>query len=602
MFALHAIHIGSIPINSINDNFLIIKNLSTFDVETYYTKGSNRIYIAIFYHGPHVPPKIFYSNDFQSYDIFLNHICKYMLSLNGVLWSHNGFKFDLSFLLKRLIPLSYSYNFTNQAFGTKSFSSLQFTKPNQDTLLIADTFKIFPTSLSKLSSVVNYPKLSFPHHSVNDSLLLDTSFRVKAIDYCLNDCIIVYKVVLFLDKFLSEHFNLSIGLSTTAPSIAMKIFRHVFLPKHRHSNHLLSLPPHLFPLIQPSYFGGRCEVFKPFYPRKALYMDVNSLYPFVMSKFPYPFPYIKSYTNLPPSKISHFYGFADVTVHVNPCPIPFLPYRFNNRIYYPTGTFRGTFFIPELLNAMKLSPTKILAIHHLHSFHKSFHLFSSYVKFFYDLRLHYQSTNLPAGQQFCKLALNSLYGRFGLNPQLPFLSFNSDLSLSSSPLSTPPLSNIAIASAITSYARIWMSQFLKSHILYTDTDSLFSPNTVPTPFVGPNLGSFKVVSKTSKAFFLGSKMYSYTDPSTHTVYYKCSGLSSDLLNLSLFSNLYHHNLSSLVPITKFFPDPLASTVHIKDLSFLFQLRNLSRVKSFDSHSLWVNTLPFSISYLHSLPN
>lgn len=317
-------------------------------------------------------------------------------------------KFDLIFILKKLIQISICYQFKNIVFGTSSISSITFTKPNGDTLTIADTFKVFPSSLSKLGKVVNCPKLDFDHNSVNDSSLYNPSFKNLAIEYCKNDCLIVYNVVSFLENSLQSDFNLKLGSSTTSPSIAMKIFKSKFL---KYDTNLFNISSDLDSNIRPSYFGGRCEVFKPYLKSQSYYYDVNSLYPYIMSKFPYPFQFVKTLYNVPSYKLSHYYGFAYVTVSVGQCYIPLLPYRLNGKIIYPTGTFNGIYFIPELLNAIKHSPTKILHVHTIYIFKKHFHLFSSYVNHFYKLRQSYIHSNLDAGQQFCKLALNSLYGR-----------------------------------------------------------------------------------------------------------------------------------------------------------------------------------------------
>ena len=96
--------------------------------------------------------------------------------------------------------------------------------------------------------------------------------------------------------------------------------------------------------------------------------------------------------------------------------------------------------------------------------------------------------------------MNSLYGRFGLNPSLnkhliankkdiekdlkktlPYLDDKIDLGnfslYSYQNNKTNISSNVAIASFVTAYARIIMSRFLNKsgyEVFYTDTDSLFT--------------------------------------------------------------------------------------------------------------------------------
>jgi hypothetical protein len=78
--------------------------------------------------------------------------------------------------------------------------------------------------------------------------------------------------------------------------------------------------------------------------------------------------------------------------------------------------------------------------------------------------------------------------------------------------------NVAIASAITSYARIHMIN-LKIYLLnlgikiyYSDTDSLFTDKPIPSHLIGKDLGLLKdemngLIIK--EAYFLGIKQYGY---------------------------------------------------------------------------------------------
>jgi hypothetical protein len=80
-------------------------------------------------------------------------------------------------------------------------------------------------------------------------------------------------------------------------------------------------------------------------------------------------------------------------------------------------------------------------------------------------------------------------------------------------------SNVAIASAVTSYARIEMIK-LKSYCLnnkikiyYIDTDSIFIDKPLPNKMVGEDIGLLKDEMKgiiINEAFFLGIKQYGFT--------------------------------------------------------------------------------------------
>jgi len=99
-------------------------------------------------------------------------------------------------------------------------------------------------------------------------------------------------------------------------------------------------------------------------------------------------------------------------------------------------------------------------------------------------------------------------------------------------------SNVAIAAAVTSYARIEMIQYkillakLGLKLFYTDTDSIFIDGQLPKQFIGDNLGLMKDElggGTIKKAYFLGIKKYGYIDHKdiVHSVF---SGVPKNTLN------------------------------------------------------------------------
>jgi hypothetical protein len=99
-------------------------------------------------------------------------------------------------------------------------------------------------------------------------------------------------------------------------------------------------------------------------------------------------------------------------------------------------------------------------------------------------------------------------------------------------------SNVAIAAAVTSYARIEMIYYkillskLNLKLFYTDTDSIFIDGNLPKTFVGNKLGLMKdelAGGIIKKAYFLGIKKYGYIDDKdvVHSVF---SGVPKNSLN------------------------------------------------------------------------
>jgi hypothetical protein len=75
------------------------------------------------------------------------------------------------------------------------------------------------------------------------------------------------------------------------------------------------------------------------------------------------------------------------------------------------------------------------------------------------------------------------------------------------------MSNVAIASAVTAYARIVMIPFkIDPNTLYTDTDSYFTTTPIDPSLIGDSLGLMKDEMKgivIQEAIFLGPKKYGY---------------------------------------------------------------------------------------------
>jgi hypothetical protein len=82
--------------------------------------------------------------------------------------------------------------------------------------------------------------------------------------------------------------------------------------------------------------------------------------------------------------------------------------------------------------------------------------------------------------------------------------------------------NVSIASAITSYARIEMMQYkLNYDVLYSDTDSIFTSDKLPDHLIGGELGMMKDELEGDiirEGYFFGIKQYGYLviDKSCHS--------------------------------------------------------------------------------------
>ena len=246
--------------------------------------------------------------------------------------------------------------------------------------------------------------------------------------------------------------------------------------------------------------------------------------------------------------------------------------------WWPSG--HRWIFSTEMDNAMKFGYN--FEIIKGYEFEKG-NIFKDYVNKMYDLRLEYDKShpmNLIA-----KLLMNSLYGKFGMKLESTEIlmydtstdvgkeSLNDDIELYGMTIQdfiqignllltvrNIHLSykyneeldmyhgldvNIAIASAITSCARVHMS-FLKNNPLfklyYTDTDSAVIDAQLPVSggqgIVGYKLGQMKLEHIIDKAVFLAPKVYGLitTVPQGEEII-KIKGVSSEVAKDISFYNL-----------------------------------------------------------------
>ena len=103
--------------------------------------------------------------------------------------------------------------------------------------------------------------------------------------------------------------------------------------------------------------------------------------------------------------------------------------------------------------------------------------------------------------------------------------------------------NIAIASAVTSAARIFLSAFKNNpnfNLYYSDTDSAVIDAPLPEDLVGSELGQLKLEHTIERAVFLAPKVYGFVDVNEKEVI-KIKGITEGIT-----SELHINDLESLL--------------------------------------------------------
>jgi len=436
--------------------------------------------------------------EFRSLQKFLNFV-KTKQSLN--VFAHFGGKFDLLFILQAL-------------FKDKDFTDIAIIPRGSSILSVDFIYKNIKHSFRDSAALMPFGLKSLSENFSVDTIKGDwdhskTKGYSKGLSkYLQADCKSLYQCI---EKFYAWPLIQKSGPAYTTASQAMKVFR-TFLKEE-----ISNLPSLATDFCRESYLGGRTEIFKPFYKGKApLYeYDCNSIYPYVMANNVYPIDTGYKTFSRDKSKL----GIYEASVSIDgDFYLPCLGILRDSKYIFPTGNFKGFWTSAELDYAESLGYR--IKIHRGHEFKTKKYLFKDYVDSLYSIRE--SSPKNSVSNILAKLLMNSLYGRFGMNLDRENITLNlkegnkeylslkvggRNVQLFTEPTKLNSFTHTAIASFVTSYARIHMHKTMfkiRDFIYYTDTDSIFTTSELST---GNRLGDFKLEHVYDSACFLLPKTY-----------------------------------------------------------------------------------------------
>lgn len=367
---------------------------------------------------------------------------------------------------------------------------------------IYDTYNYCPTTLKIMGKSIGLEKaeIDFKYCTKN-----------KLKEYCLNDTRIIQ---LFMEKFILflQNNNLG-GLKATISSCAFNGFRNRFYD--RKNNPILIHAHNLaIKLERDSYKGGLCDCIKVgTYNAKLYKLDVNSMYPYIMSETKSPVQLIfysrdkfeydlrkKLYKELKGDNIviARIRGKIDYSrAHL----ITRFKVEKESKNGFLWGEYDTVLTTPELLYLQRHG--KILDVYEL-SVYRSSYINKDYVDFFYKERLKFRKgkDKNEAFEMMCKLFLNSIYGKWGQKgsnyilltenaPTIDFIrlscispqgeryvamQFGRRIYKIKQSTENSFDSLVAIASLITAHARMYLIKLLnqarRENCYYMDTDCL----------------------------------------------------------------------------------------------------------------------------------
>jgi hypothetical protein len=383
------------------------------------------------------------------------------------------------------------------------YANVHFVKlvKGHKTITIIDTLAYFLRTLAQLAELVcpELPKLPMPD-GLGQKMFkkTDKSF----VKYAMRDAVIAYKVGL---KILEIHKMYDVPISVSAPHLASKIFRKVYLKKS------IPLPPRkIVYASMSSYHGGKNGIIVGQGLQKNVYsLDIVSAYPDAMQHLPSfsnPELYkILSGNGKLTEKVPEF-GVYKISGIAKQCKWPIV---FNHAFKPVFGEFSDIwitgFELNEGLRAREISESKCYGYFYDSKADKESSPFKEYAVEFFNKK---NTETDKIMREFWKLILNALYGKFIQTRAVGLQDLIYDLDektiTDDSALIAGGLFNPFIGTLITGYTRAhihWLEHRYKA--LHTSTDGI---HTTIEPEQREGLGGEKIEFKGDVLYFR-NKLY-----------------------------------------------------------------------------------------------
>jgi hypothetical protein len=265
-------------------------------------------------------------------------------------------------------------------------------------VVLIDSLNWFRGKLADFAPLVGEKKVDVDFDCPDTELLKER---------CITDVVILRKMVDAYIRFVQDNdFG---DLRLTAASQAFSAFRHRFyrVPIRIHNDE------RVLALERASYKGGMVRCWRVGEFNGEFYqLDVNSMYPYVMSRYAYPVRMLAYREKVKIEELrklcNWFCLIADMTV--KPKRPAYLHRTVNGITVYPTYEFRDVFTTPEIEDLLR--EDAILKVHRV-VIYKASDIFREYVYTLYEMRMRFKEEGNKVWEYLCKVMLNSLYGKFG---------------------------------------------------------------------------------------------------------------------------------------------------------------------------------------------
>lgn len=417
-----------------------------------------------------------------------------------IVYAHNGGKFDWHFILHRL-----------EQFEPLMVISGRLAKFKIGACEFRDSYNILPFPLSA------YQKDEIDYNIMEADQRHKPENWKAIVKYLKSDCVYLWDMVTqFIDRY---------GLHLTQAGAALKVWEKIADTKAPKTNAFF------YESMAPYYYGGRVECFKTgIINQDFKVIDINSAYPHAMKHL---HPYGDSYDvsdSLPNTKAHIQRAFIRLTCVSRGA----FPFRGQNGLDFPSDDIKREYTITgwEFLAAIETKTIEDWDIIEVLTFGESIR-FDNYIDHFYSMKDECKKNDDKAGYIFAKLFLNSLYGKFGANPDnydeytivkpcyieaaeqddYNFCAELGEWALCSRPLSEEKQRyyNAAVAASITGFVRayMWRSICQCEGVMYCDTDSIACTDTGALELDPSKLGAWDIEAECDSGGVAGKKLYAF---------------------------------------------------------------------------------------------
>lgn len=477
---------------------------------------------------------------------------------NNILYFHN-LKFDGEFILYWLFHKGFKLN-NETKLSTNEFSTLisdtglfysieicfKRTKKEIVKVKILDSLKILPFSVEKVAQAFNLPisKLSINYQ---EKRKIGHKLTEEEISYIKNDVEIVARAIEILHKQgLTKMTTGANALEEYKRIISKKLFEKWFPPPLYDSD------------IRQAYKGGFTYL-NPKYAGKdiknGIVLDVNSLYPSVMYYSPLPYGEGKYFTGkyINDDNYNLYIQMFRCQFKLKKGYIPTIQLK-NNMFFVPTEyleSSKGEYITMCLTNIdleLFFEHYEVYDIDYISGwkFRSYIGLFKNYIDKWNKIKVQATIEKNGAMRSIAKLMLNSLYGKFALNPKVkskyPFLGDDDIIHYKIVQEEDRKPVYIPMGVFITSWARyktITSAQKVYDRFIYADTDSLhLEGEEIPEglEISDTELGKWKLESHFTKARFIRQK--SYIEEIDNKLKITCAGMPESCYKYVTWDNFH----------------------------------------------------------------